>query len=200
LVALPPSANCTPPQELGRKLALAPPRAVAVVAEPQRIERHHSRERPLRWPEPVRLALHLGLRARLGRRRLEELAHDGLNPTAARRGQGRAITMLPVSTELSINRRDDHRGVVLTLSGELDVVSAPQLEQCLEEVLAQPNVSVLLDLNGLRFVDSAGVSVLIKAKQDAEASGRTVLLRRPTEQLHRVFALLGLADWLVYED
>lgn len=108
--------------------------------------------------------------------------------------------MLPVSTELTINRRDDDRGVVLTLSGELDVVSAPQLEQCLDEVLAPPNARVLLDLNGLRFVDSSGVSVLIKAKQEADASGRTVVLRQPTEQLHRVFALLGLADWLVYED
>ncbi|MBV9805312.1 MAG: STAS domain-containing protein [Solirubrobacterales bacterium] len=110
------------------------------------------------------------------------------------------ITILPVSTELSINRSDDDRGVVLALSGELDVVSAPQLEQCLKEVLAQPDARVLLDLNGLRFVDSAGVSVLIKAKKDAEASGRAVVLRRPTEQLHRVFSLLGLADWLVYED
>ncbi len=108
--------------------------------------------------------------------------------------------MLPVSTELSISRREDDRGVVLTLSGELDVVSAPQLEQCLKEVLAQPGARVLLDLNKLRFVDSAGVSVLIKAKQDAEANGRTVVLRRPAEQLHRVFSLLGLADWLVYED
>lgn len=115
-------------------------------------------------------------------------------------GPGAANRMLPVSTELSINRRDDDRGVVLALFGELDVVSAPQLEQCLKEVLAQPTARVLLDLRGLRFVDSAGVSVLIKAKQDAEANGRRLVLRRPTEQLHRVFALLGLADWLVYED
>ena len=52
----------------------------------------------------------------------------------------------------------------------------------------------------LAFVDSAGVSVLIKAKQTAEASGGTLVLRRPTEQLERVFALVGLADWLAVED
>jgi anti-anti-sigma factor len=105
-----------------------------------------------------------------------------------------------VATELTITQRDDDRGVVLALFGELDVVSAPALEERLGEVLAQPHARVMLDLNGLRFVDSAGVSVLIKAKQTAESTGRTLVLRRPTEQLERVFALVGLADWLAVED
>jgi anti-anti-sigma factor len=107
--------------------------------------------------------------------------------------------MLGVATELSINRRDDDRGVVLVLSGELDVVSAPELQQQLAEVLSQSHDRVMLDLNGLTFVDSAGVSVLIRAKQTAQTDGRTLVLRRPTEQLERVFALVGLADWLAVE-
>ncbi len=105
-----------------------------------------------------------------------------------------------VSTDLSIQRRDDDRGVVLALFGELDVVTAPELQQTLSEVLEQPHARVMLDLNGLQFVDSAGVSVLIKAKQRADSNGRTLVLRRPTEQLERVFALVGLADWLEIED
>ena len=107
--------------------------------------------------------------------------------------------MRPVSTELAIQRTDDDQGVTLALHGDLDVVSAPKLEQCLDEILGQPHGRVMLDLGGLRFVDSAGVSVLIKAKQRAESSGRTLLLRRPTEQVERVFALVGLADWLAIE-
>jgi anti-anti-sigma factor len=90
--------------------------------------------------------------------------------------------------------------VVLELSGELDVVSAPVLERHLGEVLTEPHARIMLDLDELEFVDSAGISVLIKAKQDAEAGGRTLVLRRPTEKVHRVFAIVGLADWLVYDD
>jgi stage II sporulation protein AA (anti-sigma F factor antagonist) len=89
---------------------------------------------------------------------------------------------------------------VLALFGELDVVSAPRLEQVLDEVLGQPHARVMLDLNRLRFVDSAGVSVLIRAKQRAATEGHTLVLRRPTEQLERVFAVVGLADWLEIED
>jgi anti-sigma B factor antagonist len=89
---------------------------------------------------------------------------------------------------------------VLVLSGELDVVSAPELAQCLNEALAEDHARVTLDLSDLQFVDSAGVSVLIRAKQAAEAGGRTLVLLRPTEQVERVFALVGLAEWLAVED
>jgi anti-sigma B factor antagonist len=105
-------------------------------------------------------------------------------------------TIQRVATELSINRRDEAGGAVLALSGELDVVSAPGLERRLRDALSEPGAHVTLDLSDLEFVDSAGVSVLIKAKQDAEARGRTLVLARPTEQVQRVFALVGLADWL----
>ena len=105
-------------------------------------------------------------------------------------------TIQRVATELSINRRDEAGGVLLALSGELDVVSAPVLEQRLREALAEPGAHVTLDLSDLEFVDSAGVSVLIKAKQDAESRGSTLVLARATAQVHRVFALVGLADWL----
>jgi anti-anti-sigma regulatory factor len=49
-------------------------------------------------------------------------------------------------------------------------------------------------------VDSAGVSVLIKAKKEADEDGSQFLLRRPTAQVHRVFALVGMVDWLVFDE
>jgi anti-anti-sigma factor len=58
----------------------------------------------------------------------------------------------------------------------------------------------MLELSELSFVDSAGVSVLIKAKKEAEADGSQFILRRPTAQVHRVFALVGMVDWLVFEE
>ena len=80
------------------------------------------------------------------------------------------------------------------------MVSAPALEQRLNEVLARAPCPDHARPGELTFVDSAGVSVLIKAKQDAESGGRTLVLRRPTEQVHRVFALVGLADWLADDE
>ena len=105
-----------------------------------------------------------------------------------------------VSAKLSINRSDDAEGIVLVLAGELDLATAPALEQSLNEIISSGNGRILLDLNDLSFVDSAGVTVLIRAKRDAEERGRPLVLRRPTEQLHSVFAVVGLADWLASGD
>lgn len=103
----------------------------------------------------------------------------------------------PVSAGLSIKRTEE---VILALSGELDFASAPDLELRLGEVRAEGHRSVVLDLSGLQFVDSAGVSALIRAKNEADATGCVLLLRRPTDKVHSLFALVGLLDWLAPED
>lgn len=106
----------------------------------------------------------------------------------------------PVPAPFSITRSNDAAGVVLALAGELDVATAPELEELLNEIRGGNHARVMVDLSELSFVDSAGVSVLIKAKREAEAAGSQFLLRRPTAQVHRVFALVGLVDWLVFDE
>lgn len=88
----------------------------------------------------------------------------------------------------------------MTLSGELDASSASGLEEQLLALQGEGAARVVLDLSGLRFVDSAGVSVLVKAKRDADERGDTLILCQPTPQVHGVFAMLGLAQWLSYEN
>jgi anti-anti-sigma factor len=88
----------------------------------------------------------------------------------------------------------------LSLAGELDASSSPELERLLRQMDAEGEPSVVLDLSGLSFVDSAGVSVLVRARHDAEERGRMVVLLHPTPQVHGVFAMLGLAQWLDYGD
>jgi anti-anti-sigma factor len=105
-----------------------------------------------------------------------------------------------VSELLSITRTDGDSAVVLALSGELDVITAPDLAEQLDALAAEACPRVLLELSGLTFVDSAGVSVLVKARHEAEAIGRQLILSNPTEQVDQVFSVLGLASWLAYED
>ena len=105
-----------------------------------------------------------------------------------------------MSELLSITRTDDGDAVVLALSGELDVISAPDLAERLDALAAAACPLVLLELSRLTFVDSAGVSVLVKARHEAEANGRRLILHGATEQVHQVFSVLGLAGWLDVED
>jgi anti-anti-sigma factor len=104
------------------------------------------------------------------------------------------------STEFSVEQSTDVHGMVLTLSGELDLSSAPELEQAIGEAKPESGRRLLLDLSTLGFMDSTGVSILIAAKQDADANGWLIAVRHPNGQVRRLLELVGLLERLEVED
>jgi anti-anti-sigma factor len=58
----------------------------------------------------------------------------------------------------------------LKVMGELDLASVPALETRLERLRAEKQ-SVLLDLSGLEFMDSAGIHLLLSVFQHAREDG-----------------------------
>jgi anti-anti-sigma factor len=82
--------------------------------------------------------------------------------------------------------------LVLALFGELDLATAPALEQQLETVWASDAPALVLDLEGLTFIDSTGLSLILHAQQRALAEEKGFSLRRLPRQAQRVFDLVGL--------
>lgn len=99
-----------------------------------------------------------------------------------------------------MSRSDDAHGPVLAPVGELDLASAPQLEEALREVEVETYDRLLLDLSQLMFMDSTGLAVLVGANERADADGRRFALRAPTTQVQRLLALVGLVSHLVVEE
>ncbi len=92
------------------------------------------------------------------------------------------------------------RAVTLALSGELDLVSTPALEQAMDEVTGRDIELVILDLRGVEFMDSTGLHLLLRAQQRAHDSGRRFALVRGGDQVQRLFDLTGVADSLTIVD
>ncbi|PPK67512.1 STAS domain-containing protein [Actinokineospora auranticolor] len=84
--------------------------------------------------------------------------------------------------------------VVVEVTGEVDLATAPQLEQALDDALAQPGGGVRVDLSGVEFMDSAGLRVLVAALRKAEESGRSLVLDSPHERVRRIIEITGLAE------
>lgn len=59
----------------------------------------------------------------------------------------------------------------LSVRGELDLATAPELENALADSLGHGR-GVRLDLSALRFIDSTGIQLLIGTLLDARAAGR----------------------------
>lgn len=85
----------------------------------------------------------------------------------------------------------DGRAVV-TLRGELDLASSPELLRRLHLLLDRPVTSLTLDLADLTFIDSSGLGTLCHALQEAEDQGITLTLDRVPDHARRVLEITGL--------
>jgi anti-sigma B factor antagonist len=84
--------------------------------------------------------------------------------------------------------------------GELDLATADGLQRELERVEATDAHSIILDLSGLRFMDSTGVRLMLRAHARSRAdSDRLTMLRGPAS-VQRVLDLTGVADLLPFAD
>jgi len=105
-----------------------------------------------------------------------------------------------VQSHFRVEVRAADQATVISVSGELDLASSPALEEELERV-AQSNAGVVIvDLRQLEFMDSTGLSVLVKAHQQAEEQGRRLGLVNGSQQVQRLLNLTGVADRLTLAD
>jgi anti-anti-sigma factor len=82
---------------------------------------------------------------------------------------------------------------VVRVDGELDIATAPRLEAAL--LRPRPREErVILDLTGLRFMDSTGLRVLLRATSAAREGRWELYLRNVPHNIRRLFDLAGVAD------
>ncbi len=84
----------------------------------------------------------------------------------------------------------------ITVRGELDMNTAPELERALEQALADPAAAVMLDLCDCEFIDSTGIALIVRSWQrlDREAGngeGRFVLCSH-NHQVRRLLQITGV--------
>jgi len=101
---------------------------------------------------------------------------------------------------LTLRSERDGDTHAITVSGELDLASAPDLEAELQAVEASDARTIMLDLAGLDFIDSTGLRLLLNAHARSRADSDRLVLLRPADGVFRVFEIAGLADRLPFAD
>lgn len=89
--------------------------------------------------------------------------------------------------------RREGSAAIIAISGELDLASGPRLE---EELLAldEDVRLVVVDLRRLEFMDSTGLSIIVRAHQRLAEQERELSLVRGSPQVQRLLDLTGVAE------
>lgn len=101
--------------------------------------------------------------------------------------------MNPAPFEVKV--RDLEQGVrTISVRGELDLSTAPDLEGPLDEALDSGEGSVLIDLSQCEFIDSTGIALIVRAWQrlDGGENGRALVICSQNDQVRRVLEITGL--------
>lgn len=84
--------------------------------------------------------------------------------------------------------------LIVALTGELDLATAPSLRERLTGLVQSdpPPCRLVLDVAGLHFLDASGISALLTTQRVMAARGGEVVLRSPTRLVRRVIKVLDL--------
>ena len=85
---------------------------------------------------------------------------------------------------------------LLWLAGELDLASGPELEAELAKAAPPETTQVVVDLRELEFMDSTGLSIIVRAHQHLSGTGCELGLVRGSPQVQRLLDLTGVAERL----
>ncbi len=100
---------------------------------------------------------------------------------------------------LNINAKSEGTELTLALSGRLDTITAPDLENELNVLLDENDVvSLILDFGELEYVSSAGLRVLLAAEMIMKKRGG-MKVRNVNENIMRIFDMTGLSDEMTIE-
>jgi anti-anti-sigma factor len=82
---------------------------------------------------------------------------------------------------------------IIRVHGELDIATAGALERALLRP-REPGERVVLDLGALRFMDSTGLRVLLRARTEARTGRWELYLRAVPANIERLFSISGVHD------
>lgn len=85
--------------------------------------------------------------------------------------------------------------ITVWLAGELDHCSALPIKTELDRLIADPSVRhLIMDLQGLQFMDSSGIGVILGRYRTLAARGGSVSVRGMSAQINRIFQLSGMGQ------
>jgi anti-anti-sigma factor len=99
-----------------------------------------------------------------------------------------------------VTTEDRGATVHVRLSGELDISTAPKVEDELARVEPNRPDLIVLDLRNLAFMDSTGLRLLIAADARARQQGRRLTIVKGPEPVQRVLRITRLEERLEIVD
>ena len=89
--------------------------------------------------------------------------------------------------------------IVATLQGELDTAAAVEVEEALKPLYENQGKDIVFECEGLEYIASSGLRILLGILKGARANCNKVVLRHVNDDIKNVFELTGFINLFVFE-
>jgi anti-sigma B factor antagonist len=120
----------------------------------------------------------------------------GSFPPSASSGQERRLASSRRVREdgvLAIQAGQQGKDLLIRASGELDIASAATFEDELRRAIDSDACTVILDVEGLTFIDSTGLRAFLKAAEMSRSTGRSLIVRA-SKEFRRLVEVSGVEE------
>jgi anti-sigma B factor antagonist len=90
--------------------------------------------------------------------------------------------------------REPQAPVVCRITGEIDIFTVAAFRRQIFDALVLPGTHLFVDMSGVTFMDTSGLSVLVAAQRRARELGGALLLTAPSLPVRRALTASGLSS------
>lgn len=94
--------------------------------------------------------------------------------------------------DLSLSTRTEGDRTIVAVGGEIDVYTAPKLREQLIDLVSNGNYHLVVDMEGVEFLDSTGLGVLVGGLKRVRAHDGSLHLVCTQERILKIFRITGL--------
>jgi anti-anti-sigma factor len=109
------------------------------------------------------------------------------NPQDAGRAE---VSRYPLQGLLCVTERLPD-AVCLSVAGDLDLAAVPAFLGSLGRA-SEATTNIIVDVRGLRYIDSAGINTMLDAYQRFQRAGRRIVLAAPSPMMVRILSIVNL--------
>ena len=94
--------------------------------------------------------------------------------------------------DLSLEDRQEGDRTIVVVGGEIDVYTAPKLREKLIDLVSGGHYHLVVDMEGVEFLDSTGLGVLVGGLKRVRAHEGSLRLVCTQERILKIFRITGL--------
>ena len=97
---------------------------------------------------------------------------------------------------MKITTNISNQNLIISLSGRLDTITSPQLEEEITRNSLDEIETVTLNMRALEYISSAGLRVVLKLHKKMTAQGGQLKLINVNDMIMEIFTMTGMDSFL----